>query len=106
MTISISEQSEMQIFCNRRENPIPIETEPEIEVENIHRSVKKTLMPTMFVNLILAVMQLGLTYQRFTMNPLGELANLNALVSTAFWILMIFSAGVQVALSISEYSGA
>ena len=94
----IASNIQMQIFCNRRENPIPIETEPEIEVENIHRSVKKTLMPTMFVNLILAVMQLGLTYQRFTMNPLGELANLNALVSTAFWILMIFSAGVQVAL--------
>ena len=94
----IASNIQMQIFCNRRENPIPIETEPEIEVENIHKSVKKTLLPTMFMNLILAVMQLGLTYQRFTMNPLGELANLNGLVSTVFWILMIFSAGVQIAL--------
>ncbi|MBQ9843044.1 MAG: DUF2812 domain-containing protein [Oscillospiraceae bacterium] len=94
----IASNIQMQIFCNRREKPIPIETEPEIEVENIHKSVRKTLLPTMFMNLILAVIQLGLTYQRFVINPLGELANLNGLVSTVFWILMIFSAGTQVAL--------
>ena len=88
----IASNIQMQIFCNRRENPIPIETEPEIEVENIHKSVKKTLLPTMFMNLILAVMQLGLTYQRFTMNPLGELANLNGLVSTVFVTTAIISA--------------
>ena len=33
----IASNIQMQIFCNRRENPIPIETEPEIEVENIHK---------------------------------------------------------------------
>ena len=41
----IASNAQMQIFCNRRDNPIPIETEPEIEVRNIHWSVKKTLLP-------------------------------------------------------------
>lgn len=94
----IASNVQMQIFCNRREHPIPIETEPVIEVENIHKSVKKTLLPTMFMNLVLAVMQLGLTYQRFTISPLLELTNLNGIISAVFWILMIISAGVQLGL--------
>ena len=52
----IASNAQMQIFCNRRENPIPIETDPVIEVENIHKSVKKTMFPAYFSNLILAVM--------------------------------------------------
>ena len=94
----IATNAQMQIFCNHRENPIPIETEPAIEVENIHRSVKKTLLPPMVMNLFLAVMQLGLTYSRFSQNPLSELANLTSLISTVFWIMMIFSAAAQLLL--------
>lgn len=35
---------QMQVFYNENENPVPIETDPVLEVENIHRSVKKTVL--------------------------------------------------------------
>ena len=83
----IASNAQMQIFCNRRENPIPIETDPVIEVENIHKSVKKTMFPAYFSNLILAVMQIGLATQRFSWDPLTELLSLPSMLATLFWSL-------------------
>ena len=83
----IASNAQMQIFCNRREHPIPIETDPEIEVENIHKSVKKTMFPAYISNLILAIMQIGLAVQRFSWDPLTELLSLPAMLATLFWCL-------------------
>ena len=83
----IASNAQMQIFCNRRENPIPIETDPVIEVENIHKSVKKTMFPAYISNLVLAVMQIGLAAQRFSWDPLSELLSLPAMLATLFWCL-------------------
>ena len=83
----IASNAQMQIFCNRRENPIPIETDPVIEVENIHKSVKKIMFPAYFSNLVLAVMQIGLAAQRFSWDPLSELLSLPAILATLFWCL-------------------
>ena len=86
----IASNAQMLIFCNRREHPIPIETDPVIEVENIHKSVKKTMIPAYFSNLILAVMQIGLSAQRFSWDPLTELLSLPSMLATLFWCLDVF----------------
>ena len=40
---------QMQVFYNENDDPVPIETDPALEVENIHRSVKKTVLVTYFL---------------------------------------------------------
>ena len=40
---------QMQVFYNEAENPIPIETDPALEIENIHRKIKKTVFPSYFL---------------------------------------------------------
>ena len=37
--------AQMQIFWSGRENPTPIETDPILEIENIHKSMKKSSLP-------------------------------------------------------------
>ncbi len=44
---------QMQVFYNENENPVPIETDPVLEVENIHRSVKKTVLVSYILMLFL-----------------------------------------------------
>ena len=85
----IASNAQMQIFCNRRENPIPIETDPCIEVQNIHKSVKKTMFPAYFSNLVLGVMQIGLAAQRFSWDPLTELLSLPSMLASVFWCLNV-----------------
>ena len=94
----ISSNIQLQIFCNRNENPIPIETDPVMELENIHASVKKTFLPSYVMNLLLGFMQLGLTFQRFSNDPVGALANTAEVLSVLFWILLIFSCAAQIFL--------
>lgn len=49
---------QMQIFYNEAENPIPIETDPVTQVATIHRSMKKSMLPTHLLLLALCVYQL------------------------------------------------
>ena len=44
---------QMQVFYNENENPVPIETDPMLEIENIHISVKKTVLVSYFLMLFL-----------------------------------------------------
>ncbi|MBE6654264.1 MAG: DUF2812 domain-containing protein [Ruminococcaceae bacterium] len=44
---------QMQVFYNENDDPVPIETDPVLEVENIHRSVKKTVLVSYFLMLFL-----------------------------------------------------
>lgn len=102
----IASNIQLQIFCNRNENPIPIETDPVIELENIHASVKKTVLPGCATNLVLALMQIGLAFQRFSQDAIGELTNLSSLISLLFWIMIIFTHAAQILLYYRWYSKA
>lgn len=48
----------MQIFCNEQENPVPIETEPMLEVEAIHAIAKRTLV-VVWTTLICGILMLA-----------------------------------------------
>ena len=41
----IASKGELQVFCNEDEAAIPIETDPRIEVESIHKTMKKLFLP-------------------------------------------------------------
>ena len=41
----VASNAQMQIFCTEEENPMPIETDPMVELQNIHRAVKKSFLP-------------------------------------------------------------
>ena len=88
----VSSNAQLQIFCNRAENPIPIETDPEIELQNIHGSVKKTFLPVYILNMILPLMQFGLFFQRLSWDPIGELASTPALISLVLYAILMFFA--------------
>lgn len=66
--------AQMQIFYNEAENPVPIETDPVMELENIHRSAKENYLPAYFMLLILAVFQIGLQISQLFSFPLTYLS--------------------------------
>lgn len=50
--------AQMQIFYSQRENPTPIETDPVLEVETIHRAMKKGTLPSYWILVLSCVLQL------------------------------------------------
>ena len=66
--------AQMQVFYNLAEDPVPIETDPMLELENIHRSAKKNYLPAYFMLLFLALFQIALQVSQLLSFPLTYLS--------------------------------
>ena len=75
--------AQMQIFRSDEENPVPIETDPELEFENIHKSVKKGVFPGYFLLLAVSLLNLFRFFWQLWESPLETLAS-NLTLFTGF----------------------
>lgn len=66
--------AQMQIFYNMAEDPVPIETDPLMELENIHRSAKRNYLPAYVMLFVLALFQIGLQIGQIVTFPLTYLS--------------------------------
>ncbi len=87
--------AQLQVFCNERENPVPIETDPVLEVESIHRTMKKSLIPSQLGLLAVAVLNAGLTVWRLSGDPIGVLSSPAGLFPSLCWVLLLVLIGVE-----------
>lgn len=87
-----AQAAQIQIFYNESENPRPIETDPVIRIENIHRSARKSILVNFGLGLLLGLMNLGLFFAQFFTNPIDTLANASRLWSGCIWLLYLISA--------------
>ena len=67
--------SQMQIYCNEAEAPVPIETDAVIECENIHKSAKKSYLPGYYTILFSGLLLLLMTVWQILSSPAEHLAN-------------------------------
>lgn len=87
--------AQLQVFYNERENPVPIETDPVLEVEAVHRSMKKSLIPSQLGLLAVAVLNVGLTAWRLSGDPIGVLSSPAGLFTSLCWVLIVALVGVE-----------
>lgn len=80
---------QMQVFYNERLDPIPIETDPAMEVEGIHRSAKRTTLPAQLVLLAISLVNGGLFISRLLGDPIGILASALNLFTGICWTVLI-----------------
>ena len=82
--------AQMQIFFNERENPTPIETEPELELQAIHASAKKSFIPSYILLLIVAFMNGAMWVSNLLGDPIDLLSTPTKMFTGfAFLILML-----------------
>lgn len=88
--------AQMQIFYTEAENPIPIETDPVIEVENIHAAMKKSVLTGNWMLFGLAI--LNLVTQGFFLctDPLSILSSNLRLFMFPFWIIYLVLQSCQI----------
>lgn len=67
--------AQLQVFCNDRENPTPIETEPELELQAIHASAKKSFIPSYIVLLVCALLNNALWVSSLLGDPIALLSS-------------------------------
>ena len=86
---------QLQVFCHQGENPTPIDTDPALEVEAIHQSAKKTVLPANFLLLGVAVLNLGLFLWRLWDNPVLTLASGGSLLALVAYTLILVNCTVE-----------
>lgn len=82
----VAQAGEMQIFRSFRPDPTPLDTEPMVQVETIHRSMKGSHLKSQATIAALMVFQLGMLLWRLFSDPLSILTysgNLLSLLSEA-----------------------
>lgn len=82
----VAQAGEMQIFRSFRPDPTPLDTEPMVQVETIHRSMKGSHLKSQATIAALMVFQLGMLLWRLFSDPLSILTysgNLLSLFSEA-----------------------
>lgn len=81
--------AQMQIFCNEQEHPIPIETDPVLEVETLHRAAKKSFLPAYFVLLAIALLNGALFVSRLLGDPIGLFSSSSNCFTGLSWTLLM-----------------
>ena len=81
---------QMQVFWTDKENPIPIETDPFLEVENIHRAMKKGSLPGYWLLILSALLQLWVQGRAIHNNVLQYLSHGFNLLMAATWSILLF----------------
>lgn len=87
----VCSSAQMQVFCTADDDPTPIETDPALEVEMIHRSAKKGFLLTHLLLLAVGILNCLLFISRLLGDPIGVLAsptNLFTGVACAMLVLL------------------
>ncbi len=86
---------QMQVFYNEALDPIPIETDPVMEVDAIHRSAKRTSLPSQLVLLAMSLINGWLFVSRLLNDPVGVLASAANLFTGVCWAFLILLTAVE-----------
>lgn len=82
---------QMQIYYSDREDPVPMETDPVTQVENMHRAMKKNIIPGSLGNLLLSVAWIAMFLFQLRLNPVGFLSSPVQILLIPDGILMLLS---------------
>lgn len=83
---------QMQVFYNEKESPIPLDTDPIMEVDTLHRACKKNFLPSYYLLLALGLLMGGYFLARIYFDPIGLLSSSSQMLSGfAYLCLLIIS---------------
>lgn len=85
--------AQMQIYYNENENPIPLETDPMIQVNTIHKAMKKNFIPSSVLMMVISLMILVMNAVKFFTDPVRSLSsNADFFISFSYTMLFLISA--------------
>ena len=85
--VKVGDWSQAQVFVNERENPVPIETDEEIRLEVIKKSMKKSWIPANVMLILVMVFNAWRTISRFVKDPVQDLSSYWGLLTLTFMIV-------------------
>lgn len=95
--VQVASLAQMHVFCNEAPDPIPIETEPAVQIDIIHRAMKKHFLPSQLAMLAIGVLQVAMSAWRYFLHPLDFLCDSSNYMILLCWGLIIAMSGYDIA---------
>ena len=93
----ICSSAQMQVFYTEQKDPIPIETDPVIQVDNIHNAAKKSFLLSYFLFLSIGILNGALFISRLLGDPIETLASPANLFTGVCWTLLLLLSVTELA---------
>ncbi len=90
-----AQSAQMQIFYNEREDPVPLETDPAVEVQTIRAAAKRSYLPVWSALLLIAALDCGLFVSRLLGDPIGLLASALNMFTGFTWLLLFLLCALE-----------
>ena len=88
---------QMQIYASAAPDPTPIDTDPVTQVETIHRSMRRAMLPGHLLLAATLLWQLGFCIYDFCQDPVDYLASTSTLLMPPMWLLLLLATLYEVA---------
>ena len=89
--------AQQQIFYNESPDPVPIATDPQVELETVRRSARKSFLPGIWVLLACGLAVTVMSAIRLRQDPIGALSSAAWLFSSLAWLLVILYGASELA---------
>ncbi len=89
---------QMQVFYNENPDPIPIETDPVMEVNNIHKACKANYLRSYWILLVISAVMGGLFLLSLIQTPESMMSEANLMVTGIIWTILALYCGVELAV--------
>lgn len=97
---------QLQIFYTDAETPVPLETDPRIQVETIHRAMRRSQIPSQILLAVLGLAELLLLARQFRTDPVEWLSSGIYFLLPLCWIQVMAGAFVNLATYFRWYKTA
>ena len=88
--------AQLQVFVNEGEDPVPIETDPVLELDTIHKTVKRGVLPVQGLLAVTALLNGALLAAQLARDPIQVLSSASSFVSAICWMLVLLLTGSEV----------
>lgn len=89
--------AQMQVFYSEDPDPIPLETDPAVELDTLHRALKRSFLGPYWLLLVLSLMQLALLVWQVVQSPIDVLSDAVRLVSEGSFLPLLLLTGAELA---------
>lgn len=89
-------RAQLHIFYNENENAVPIETDPIMKIESMHKAIRKSYLPAYFTLLAIAILQGSMFLSSLVSEPISLLANTTSLFSGIVWTMLFVLCSVEI----------
>lgn len=93
--VPAAQSAQMQVFYNEREDPVPLETDPAVEVQTIRAAARRSYLPVWSALLLIAMLDCGLFISRLLGDPIGLLASALNLFTGFTWLLLFLLCALE-----------